>query len=66
MIPQSHFYEYRFENQNWKRHMHPSGHYNTIYNSQDVEASNMSINRWMDKEVICVHREYDSAMKKMK
>ena len=30
--------------------MHPNIHGNTIYNSQDMEATYMSIGRWMDKE----------------
>ena len=30
--------------------MHPDVHCNTIYNSQDMEATSMSINRGMDKE----------------
>ena len=33
-----------------KRHLHPSVHCSTIYNSQDMEATLMSINRGMDKE----------------
>ena len=30
--------------------MHPNVHCSTIYNSQDTEATQMSINRVMDKE----------------
>ena len=30
--------------------MHPNIHSSTVYNSQDMEATKMSINRWMDKE----------------
>ena len=30
--------------------MHPYGHHRVIYNSQDIEATQVSINRWMDKE----------------
>ena len=30
--------------------MHPSVHCSTIYNSQDMEATHMSINRGLDKE----------------
>ena len=30
--------------------MHPNVHCSTIYNSQDMEATQMSINRGMDKE----------------
>ena len=33
-----------------KRDMHPSVHWSTIYNSQDLEAKQMSTDRWMDKE----------------
>ena len=33
-----------------KRYMHPSVHSSTIYNSQDMEATSVSINRGMDKE----------------
>ena len=30
--------------------MNPYVHGSTIHNSQDMEATSMSINRWMDKE----------------
>ena len=30
--------------------MHPDVNGNTIYNSQDMEAPKVSIDRWMDKE----------------
>ena len=44
------------ENINSKRYMHPYVHSSTIYKSQDVEATQMSINRWMDKEdVVYIH-----------
>ena len=33
------------ENHNFKRHMYPSVHCSTIYNSQDMEATLMSIDR---------------------
>ena len=29
--------------------MHPNVYCNTVYNSQDMEATKMSTNRWMDK-----------------
>ena len=32
-----------------KRHMNPNGD-STLYNSQDMEATLMSINIWKDKE----------------
>ena len=38
------------KNHNSKSHMHPSVHCCTIYNSQYVEATQMPINRKMDKE----------------
>ena len=38
------------ESHNLKRHMHPSVHCSTIYNSQGMEAIKIFINRWMDKE----------------
>ena len=46
--------------------MHPTVHCSTIYNSQDMEATYMSIDRGMDKEDM-VHiytMEFHSAMKK--
>ena len=33
---------------NLKRCMHPNVHANIIYNSQDMEATQVSINRWME------------------
>ena len=39
-------------NQNWKRHMYPNVHHSTVYNSQDMEATQMSISRWMDKKAV--------------
>ena len=39
-----------WENRNSKRTMYHNVHCSTIYNSQDMEATQMSINRWMDKE----------------
>ena len=36
--------------------MHPNVHSSTIYNSQGMEATQVSINRWMDKEdVVHIH-----------
>ena len=40
------------ENHNSKRHMHPDVHSNTTYNSQNVETTKTSIDRWVDKEVV--------------
>ena len=35
--------------------MHPSVHCSISYNSQDMEAMSVSIDRWMDKDVVCVN-----------
>ena len=37
---------------NSKRSVHPSVHSSTIYNSQDMEATQVSINSWMDKDMV--------------
>ena len=42
-------------NQNWKRHVYPSVHPSTVYNSQYMEATWMSIGRVMDKKAV-VHK----------
>ena len=33
-----------------KKTLHPSVHSSTVYNNQNIEATEVSINRWMDKE----------------
>ena len=38
------------ENHTLKRYMHPDVHCSSIYNSQDMEATQEFINRGMDKE----------------
>ena len=43
--------------------MLPNLHWSTIYNSQDMEATKMSINRGMGKYIYTM--EYDSAIKKI-
>ena len=47
MIKQSHSWAYP---ENPKGYMHPNVHWSTIYKSQDMEATEMSITRGMDKE----------------
>ena len=37
------------QNINSKRYMHPNVHSSIIYNCQDMEATCVHINRWMDK-----------------
>ena len=45
--------------------MHPSVHCSTIYNSQDMEATSMSINRGMAKEdVVHIYNEILLSYKK--
>ena len=39
------------------RYMHPNVHCNSVYSSQDMETMNMSFNRGMDKDVLCIHIE---------
>ena len=43
--------------------MHPNVHCSTIYNSQDMEATEMSVNRWMNKKDVNI---YYSAIKRTK
>ena len=46
-------------NQNWKRHMYPSVHHSTVYNSQYMEAD-----EWIRKLWYIYTMEYYSAIKK--
>ena len=39
-------------NQKGKRQVYPSVHRSTVYNSQDMDATSMSISRWMDKKAV--------------
>ena len=43
------------KNTNAKRYMHPNIHCGIIHNNQDIEATQMSINRWMEKDVVHVY-----------
>ena len=62
MIQQSHTWAY--PDYNLKRHMHPYAHSSIIHNSQDMEATEMSIHRLMNKDVVCVYTmKYYSALK---
>ena len=42
------------ENINSKRYMHPYVNCSIIYKSPDMEAAYMPIDRWMDKNVVCI------------
>ena len=44
-----------WENHNWKRNRYPSVHCSIIYNSQDMEANYMPIDRWMDKDMVHIY-----------
>ena len=42
----------KYKNTNLIGYMHPHVHCSFIYNSQDMEATKLTINRWMDKEYV--------------
>ena len=45
-------YMKKTKNTNSKRYMHPNVHSSTIYNSQVMETTKVSVNRQMQKEVV--------------
>ena len=46
----------KYKNTNLKRYMHPKVHSSTIYNSQDMEATEVSTNRRMNiEDVVYIH-----------
>ena len=49
---QSDYWAYTLKNHNSKRHKHPNVHYSTIYNSQDIEATLTTMNRWIANTVV--------------
>ena len=42
----------KYKNTNSEGYMHPYIYYSIIYNSQIMEAAEISINWWMDKEYV--------------
>ena len=53
------------ENHKSKIYMHPSVHCSTTYNSQDMNATQMSAGRWVDRKMWYISTmEYYSAIKK--
>ena len=50
MIQQSHCWAYTLRKPKGKRHVYPNVHRSTVYNSQDMEATQMPTDRWMDEE----------------
>ena len=45
------------EKYNWKIYMHPNVHCSTIFNSEDMEATLMSIDGWLDKDLVYINNE---------
>ena len=43
------------ESHNCKSHMHPTVHCSTVYSSQDVGAIQISMDRWMDTEIVYIY-----------
>ena len=48
--PTSVYISKRMENRIWKRYLHTHVHGSTIHSSQEVKATQMSINKWMNKQ----------------
>ena len=40
---------------NFKWYVHPNCHYSSIYNSQAMETTSMSIDRWMDTDMMYIY-----------
>ena len=67
MTQQFHFWNRleKNENTNSKEYMHPCVHCSIIYNSQDLEAAQVSTSRWVDKKLWYIYAmEYYLAIKK--
>ena len=43
------------QNTNLKSHKHPYVQCSVIYNGQDMEAAQVSISRWVDRTIGCLH-----------
>ena len=53
------------ENSNLKRYIHPNVHCSTIYNSQDMKATQVPTDRWTHKEVTYVYNGVLVSLKKV-
>ena len=54
--PTSDYISQRIENRVSKRYLHTHIYNNTIFNSQDVKATQVSVDGWMDKQnVLCTY-----------
>ena len=65
MILQFHSWAYIQTNYNLKRYIHPNVHGSSVYNSQDMEATQVSINGWIKEMLYIYTMEYYSAIKRM-
>ena len=65
MILQFHSWAYIQTNYNLKRYIHPTVHGSSVYNSQDMEATQVSINGWIKEMLYIYTMEYYSAIKRM-
>ena len=52
------------ENYTFKRSMHLNVHSSTLYNSQDMEATQMSFNRWVNKDEVNLYNVTLFSLKK--
>ena len=60
-------YILKSKNTKLKRYMDPYVHNSIIYNSLDRKITYMSINRWTEKDVVCIYTmEHNSVVKKKK
>ena len=55
MIQQAYSWVYIQRKLSSERYVHPQVHSSTTYNSQDMEATPVFINRWTDKDVLHTH-----------
>ena len=44
-----------YKHSNSKGHVHPNVYSSNVHNSQAMERAQMSINRWMSKDVVCIY-----------
>ena len=65
MILQFHSWAYIQTNYNLKRYIHPNVHGSSVYDSQDMEATQVSINGWIKEMLYIYTMEYYSAIKRM-
>ena len=56
MIQHSYSWTYIQRKPKFEKNMDPNVHCSTIHNSQDLEATQMPNNRWMDKDVVQIQQ----------